>query len=257
MEVTYHAQTLRLLGITPKVSAKAVKAIEACEAKCGVKLPAAVREWYSLEGVRESLADPDGACGPTSVEQVLAQFERAVSPPRREPHHWIELFGPWEVNTGYQAGLQLDGSEDPPVLEDNADVPRRFIGFIMSTAWWRVTAAGQPTNAYHGWTGILGVCGPPHLDFMLENFELLPVEIEPEFQVRNFRGRAARDPFELRRFRFFRDGGRVEIETKGDPSLQLCPARYMLAADTEPALDALDAFVWPCREVGGPLPPSG
>jgi hypothetical protein len=40
IRLQYHAQALRLLGCEPRVSADAVRAIEQCEAACGVRLPA-------------------------------------------------------------------------------------------------------------------------------------------------------------------------------------------------------------------------
>ncbi len=84
--LTYHAQALRLLGQEPQVSGESVRAIEQCEADCGVTLPAAVREWYMLAGAEEMLAQREGACGPNSLTDILKAFSAAVSTPiRRQP----------------------------------------------------------------------------------------------------------------------------------------------------------------------------
>jgi len=51
----YHADTLRLLGVTPRVDPDAVGRITQAETACGRRLPAALREWYVLAGAEELL----------------------------------------------------------------------------------------------------------------------------------------------------------------------------------------------------------
>ena len=45
----FHARTLQLLNVTPVVSPRRISDLDAAEARIGLKLPASVREWYSLE----------------------------------------------------------------------------------------------------------------------------------------------------------------------------------------------------------------
>src|SRR5215831_11685055 len=91
----YHALALRLLGRTPRVSAEAARAIEKCEARCGRRLPAAVREWYTLEGAQEALAEIHGSCGFNSLHVILKAFAAAVARPAPgEPDH-LPFYGPW------------------------------------------------------------------------------------------------------------------------------------------------------------------
>jgi hypothetical protein len=49
-EVRYHAALFAFLGERPDRSESAIAAVQAWEAQHGLKLPAAVREWYELDG---------------------------------------------------------------------------------------------------------------------------------------------------------------------------------------------------------------
>jgi hypothetical protein len=56
VKLAYHSRTLRLLGVEPRLSPRAVAAVERTEALRGMRLPAAVRELYTLDGVAAGLA---------------------------------------------------------------------------------------------------------------------------------------------------------------------------------------------------------
>ena len=51
----FHARTLELLEAAPVISESAVADLESVETRIGRKLPASVREWYSLDGACELL----------------------------------------------------------------------------------------------------------------------------------------------------------------------------------------------------------
>ena len=48
--VHFHAQTLKLLKVAPVISESAVVDLDSVETRIRRKLPASVREWYSLDG---------------------------------------------------------------------------------------------------------------------------------------------------------------------------------------------------------------
>jgi hypothetical protein len=246
----YHAQALRLLGREPERSAKAVLAVRACEEVCGIRLPAAVREWYTLKGAVEMLAAQDGACGPNSLEGLLDAFVTVASTPKGRPPPRIQFYGPWRTNTGYDADLVLNGSDDPPII-DSEPTKKLFSKYVLDMAWWKTTMDGAPGIHIAGqdWWDFAARCGPTHLTFFTDQFEELPREAHPYLTW------AAGRP-DLLGFRFFREGWRVAVATKGDPLAGDQPAAYDLHADTEEELFRLYKFVRLCHGVPLHLPPS-
>src|SRR4051794_30283930 len=67
VKLTYPSRTLRLLGVEPRLSPRAVAAVERTEALRGMRLPAAVRELYTLDGV---------ARAPTSMPPWISRPSR-------------------------------------------------------------------------------------------------------------------------------------------------------------------------------------
>jgi hypothetical protein len=55
----FHDRTLKLLDIAPTTLRSAVEALDAVEDRIGRKLPASVREWYSLDGACKLLLRPN------------------------------------------------------------------------------------------------------------------------------------------------------------------------------------------------------
>jgi hypothetical protein len=129
----YHAETLRLLGITSQVDPDAVKRIAQAEAAIGRRLPAAVREWYALSGAEEFLTLDDNASGVVPLAEVLEEFERGVVR--------VEFYGPRRANTGYQAFVTLDDSENPPILVDGDQEAVPFTEYVRILAEYKVHGA--------------------------------------------------------------------------------------------------------------------
>jgi hypothetical protein len=57
VKLEYHRATLDFLARKPAFSRAAVKRIDAAEKKTGLRLPPAVREWYSLAGCDTIVVD--------------------------------------------------------------------------------------------------------------------------------------------------------------------------------------------------------
>jgi hypothetical protein len=112
------------------LSRAALGAIEQCEATCGRRLPAAVREWYSLEGAGELLTLGEDVCGAVSLAEFLDGFARGGE---------VEFYGPRRANTGYQAFVALDGSDDPPVFVDGEGQRVPFSQYVLELASYKLT----------------------------------------------------------------------------------------------------------------------
>jgi hypothetical protein len=132
--VRYHADALRLLAITPRADADAVSQIAQAEALSGRPLPAAVREWYSLAGAEDYLTLDDNACGVVPLADMLAEFAQGSAR--------VEFYGPRRVNTGYQAFVTLDGSQNPPVVVDGDPKPVPFAEYVRYLAEYKVRGPG-------------------------------------------------------------------------------------------------------------------
>jgi hypothetical protein len=226
VSLRYHARAWRLLGREPALSADAVRAIEECEARCGVRLPAAVREWYSLVGAVEVLAEHEAACGPASLDELLTAFAAAARGGRRAtPPARFVFYGPWRQNTGYEAELDLTGPDDPPVFVHPDTPVEPFSGHVLGLAWWKRTF-----DCSHLF--VRAEFGPPDLDYLAEHFEELPRLVAPDGS---------------HTLRFFGWRGRVEVVSQGDPSSAVCAASFTLAADDEERLLDVYGFVGACH----------
>jgi hypothetical protein len=166
MPLRFHQATFDLTGWPPVLDAAVPGELDKVEAECGRPLPAAVREWLCLaESARwHHELDPR--------ENLLGAFAQAA--PRETPCPLMDLGGDGGDGTCY---LCLDGSDDPPVLEDNINAygdfelhrrADRFSTFLFFVAWndpwwdWSFEAEDVPLD-------------PPQLDFLRDHFQEGPV----------------------------------------------------------------------------------
>lgn len=111
----YHAHVFRLMGRTPRVSEAAVRLIERREEETGLRFPPSVREWYSLEGAVELLADNCEASDPVPLDQLGSPEEARLG--------WFRIMDDRDGVASWY--VRLDGSDDPPVdvCDDDARPP--------------------------------------------------------------------------------------------------------------------------------------
>jgi len=111
----YHTAIFELLGKEPRLSEESLRRIERREQACGVRFPASVREWYSLEGAEGLLRENVANAEPVALDQV-------GSP---EDVRWGWLYVTNERDGVASWLVRLDGSDDPPVdvLDDDSEPP--------------------------------------------------------------------------------------------------------------------------------------
>jgi hypothetical protein len=112
---TYHSSVFRVLGRTPRVSEEALRLIERREEENGLRFPASVREWYSLEGAMELLADNCEESDPVPLDQLGSPEEAELG--------WLRVMSDRDGVASWY--VRLDGSDDPPVdvCDDDAQPP--------------------------------------------------------------------------------------------------------------------------------------
>lgn len=248
-ELKYHADAFRVLGVEPTADTDALVLIRACEAACRVRLPEAVREWYSLAGVERLLTHYQEECGPTDLDRVLNEWA-AIHPrhpdddERDDPR--ILLYHSYTGHSEWESHLVVTGDDDPPVDAGEGYHRVLFSQFTLEMAWWRMTFNDQSSRAY-GWDEKEpAVFGPPHLDFMNEHF----AEVQRGRRAWFSRVPPGAAEADHRTFRFVRGGWLVQIDAGGDPATGFRPAVYELTAATKDQLRGLDEFLLSCRERG-------
>src|SRR5258708_5336050 len=112
----FHQATMDLLGQVPAFSDASLALLERQEQRCGLSFPAAVREWYALEGAVALLnrySNQDPAVSLERLGEELAEARPATGE-RSESNPVIVVQR--ENQSVCRWGVLLDGSEDPPVL---------------------------------------------------------------------------------------------------------------------------------------------
>lgn len=117
--MSFHRNVYDLLDLSPPVSSQAVKAMERHELRYG-RLPAAVREWYSVAGIvplTERQATAPSIWGqysnmdpPVPLSLVL---HRAARLDDRPAGRLVRIMGECQNVGDWRA--EFDGSDDPPV----------------------------------------------------------------------------------------------------------------------------------------------
>lgn len=115
----YHQPVFDLIGQKPSFSVTNLQLLRKLEQETGVKLPASVREWYSLENGVELLANYSNTDHATMVED-LGRREKYWRD--REYHYYNFLLEQnllivlIETQSVWTWAVKIDGSDDPPVF---------------------------------------------------------------------------------------------------------------------------------------------
>jgi hypothetical protein len=264
LKLKYHQATFDMLGEQPIVSDAAVAMILKWENRTKRKLPAAIKEWYSLEGAEAKFTVPGAGFAPVSLQSLLKTAEQSKD----------RTGGMQNVPVGCSEGdyetvdvALLDGQADPWIVNCGAATTDqgRFSAFTFR--WmWNVRMDGHPAQEDPG--GKIetdkDTCAPGNVDFLLERFQTGLQEI---FQARGipnpFRPVQSIDVYtrkdrvlplegapsplpERHDYYFFRPGMRIFLSCNGDPATGTRPARWALDADSPEQLEELTRLVWEC-----------
>jgi hypothetical protein len=114
----FHAATFELLDLTPVLSPSAVAELDRVEKRIGRKLPASVREWYSIDGACRIMREYSNDDPPIPVNELGS--------PRRDTRGGgpVDLISRNLVPFRYENqavciwAFRIDGTDDPPVEVD-------------------------------------------------------------------------------------------------------------------------------------------
>jgi hypothetical protein len=141
--LTYHQATFALLDMQPRVAPEALEQLAQVEERLSQPLPAAVREWYSLQDAVALLARYSNDDHPLEIPKLgtydLSRYRYSRD---RLLAEGILVFLIENQSVCYWA-IWLDGSDDPPVivstggsLEIQWDIhAERFSTFVYTRVW--------------------------------------------------------------------------------------------------------------------------
>ena len=110
MELRYHAQTFRLLGLVPSRRPDADVLLAGRESACGSAFPASVKEWFSLEGAAELFS--------RSTQERMSPLE-ALGSPGQVAQGYLRVASENQGVVDWY--VPLGGPDDPPVLVVDGD----------------------------------------------------------------------------------------------------------------------------------------
>jgi hypothetical protein len=264
VKLKYHQATFSLLNEQPVTATVNRGKIERWEHTNGTRLPASVREWYSLKGSEDRLhSGRVENFGPLRLQKALNGLSKARQGGRASLANRLEI-GYWD--SGAVSYVRLDGSADPPVDGgwDDRVFSETFSAFAFVRAWSRKTSSEEFRHAYmwEDWVWYAQEADP--------NFPLLQAD-EPGFGRtemaylatrftggwhRLVRGRWREGIHPLTEeqlwfyvpvsvVRFFGPTARVQIVCQGDPSRRRTEAHWDISADSEAALvDVVSQHLW-------------
>jgi hypothetical protein len=244
LKLEYHQATLDFVGRTPAFSRAAVKRIDAAEKKTGLRLPPAVREWYSLTGCDTIILIPPYPVELAPLRDLLKNLDVAQDSTMSFSPNDLAL--PLQIGdvegTGFRFWVSLDGSDDPRVIEaDRGQIiaAEHFSEFLFGLAWER-----DPDLLYNALVAQKHRFGPPPLDFMKEHYnEGLPHYSRSEGNVTYDWGGEI-PGYTYRNYPFYNSDGVVTMRCSGDPTAREVPALWSFRAESAEALVWLVAPVW-------------
>lgn len=138
----FHEAAFRLLPAPLRRSTASVQALERREKELGLRFPASVREWYSLEGAVETLRTCSNQDRPVAVEELGAPRLKWYGVPRRDFVADGFLYLMNENQGVCQWAVRLDG-DDPEVVVAVDTAPSEvwlphaatFSEFIRARLW--------------------------------------------------------------------------------------------------------------------------
>jgi hypothetical protein len=243
IQLKYHQATLDFVGRKPAFSRPSVARIDAAEKKVGLRLPAAVREWYSLTRCDTIISPPYWIelmplrNLPKSLQAVR---DSTVIGPTGDKLNDLQVG--YVDGTNYRFWLSIGESDDPPVIETDRDIimaAQRFSEFIFGLAWER-----NPDLPDDALAAEKHRFGPPPLDFMKEHYKEGLVHYSRSEGHGTYDWTEDIPGYTYRNYPFYNSDGMVTIRCSGDPTAREVPALWSFCAESVEALVSLVAPVW-------------
>jgi hypothetical protein len=109
MALKYHQATLDLLGIEPELPPRRLGVIQGRERLCGVRFPAAVKEWFAVEGVEALFHD--------NTNHDHLQKVGELGDPREAAQGYLRVARENQAVVAWY--VRLEEGDDPPVYDNN------------------------------------------------------------------------------------------------------------------------------------------
>jgi hypothetical protein len=161
MKLKYHGLVCEFLGVTPTLDSKAVQAIEKAEAKAGRRLPASIREFYSIRDLFERM-HLGAISWVRALPDVLKWFVQEAVKPKSKLRMALVSF---EMDPDLATTVSFMRAADPKTCGEIHGEPIPFSELIRETAWYNACE----NSVQAGTVGPVEV-GPPHRDFVAEMF---------------------------------------------------------------------------------------
>ncbi len=220
-DIKYHKRTLEVLDRPPVFSPEAIEKIATFQSATGIQLPAAVSEWYSLEGTDVLLNNNRYQSTCMSLDELLPIVEqqtKSLAKPR---------ILDWYIDPVWdKVDLILDGNDDPGIESTLVRNIKgwRFSKFLLEQIW--VLTWHRPFYLIE-LNRLIGRFGPAHLDFLLDAF----IELDRSGPSTG-RDPKTGEPGTFTRFRLFESGLRISVYCFGDASRGEYEADWLVSANT-------------------------
>lgn len=238
VKLKYHQRTFDLLGLEPHLNPEAPAILDQFEHEHNFKLPASVREWYELEGAVSLLREYSHEDHPSELHELAQDVKDSDNGKLLIFMVENQACALWAIN--------LDGSDDPPVVVDHDENVWRycadnFSSFIYTQVWDM-----QLWDDAQYWEDdfIAFLCQEKPLSseefqFLKENFEELP----------------KRSHFSDEDFRFSNGNGKRILITVDRPNQyhEQWFCTWHIWADSEENLVELIRSVWQCGTLAADL----
>jgi uncharacterized protein (TIGR02996 family) len=266
----YHRKTFALLNEKPVRSKENVRLIEKWEKRRGIRLPASVREWYSLEAADGKLNVEHEHFYSGILQQVL----------QRAPERCHNYAG--EVQRGFPVGgwdggavcyVPLDGDQDPEIDAGFEYQPNTFSSLAFVRVWSNLTRSSEWDLAltWGGWQESRGSADAkfPLLQaddsaFGRRELKQLSTQFsEGVHQLVNGHWQDGLHPVSRARLRlfgpcsvlrYFSPTVRVQVICKGNPAKRSAEAHWHISADSaEDLVEAVAQYLWGLRTLSQTL----
>ena len=237
--LTYHRDVVTLLPKPPAFSASAAKLLDQRERELGIRFPASVREWYSLERAVDLLRQHSNSDEPVAADKLGEPFADWYGGGRRDFVADGLLVFMCENQGVCNWALRLDGNSDPEVVVEVDTAPNDE--WLHCTDNFSTFAYCQIWDHRHAWVladGGISVAAQ----------ELALAEADLRFLKANFLQRPSTYGWPGKtNHRFEGQGGGILIWEGSDQ------ADWFASAKTPASLRALLSQVWHCGNLAETL----